>query len=239
MPAAVSSPRLEAAPSGGWWVARWASPLIAAGITDRRSAVPQLVGAVRGPVTVVAAEQVHGGSVAVVGSTRAGELLAGADALVTDVPGVALAIRTADCLPIFFADPGRRVVGLAHAGWRGIAAGLPARVVTAMRRSFQSRARELHAAIGPSIRSCCYEVGEEFNARFGPHVQERQGRRTCDLIEAAMAQLTACGMRPERIVDTQACTACDTQRWFSLRREGPTTGRLTSLILLRPRARGR
>lgn len=234
MPAAVSSPRLTAAPSGGWWLARWASPLIAAGVTDRQVAVSRLLETVRGPVTVAAAEQVHAGSVAAIGSAREREPLAGADALITDVPGLALAIRTADCLPVFFADPNRRAVGLAHAGWRGIAAGLPARVVTAMRRSFQSRAHELHVAIGPAIRRCCYEVGAEFEARFQPHVRQRDGRRTCDLIEAATAQLTACGVRPERIVDTQACTACDTQRWFSLRREGPATGRLTSLIVIRP-----
>ena len=234
MRAAVSSPQLEPAPSGGWWLSGWASPLIAAGVTDRQATVSQLAEAVRRPVTVAAAEQVHGGSVAVVGSARERGPLAGADALVTDLPGVALAIRTADCLPVFFADPSRRAVGLAHAGWRGLAAGITARVVTAMRRSFQSRARELHVAIGPAIRSCCYEVGPEFDARFGPHVQERGGRRTCDLIEAAVAQLTACGVRPERITDTQLCTACDTQRWFSLRREGPATGRLSSLIAIRP-----
>ena len=233
MRAVANGPQLEAAPSGGWWFSGWASPRIAAGVTDRHAMVSQLAEAVRHPV-ILPAEQVHGSSVAVIGSPRAREPLAGADALITDLPGVALAIRTADCLPVFFADPGRRAVGLAHAGWRGIAAGLPARVVTAMRRSFQSRPFELHVAIGPAIRRCCYEVGPEFEPRFGPHVQERDGRRTCDLVEAVAAQLTACGVRPERMTDAGVCTACDTERWFSLRREGPATGRLTSLVVIRP-----
>ncbi|OGX28507.1 MAG: hypothetical protein A3B78_00190 [Omnitrophica WOR_2 bacterium RIFCSPHIGHO2_02_FULL_67_20] len=233
MDVAESSARLREARSGAWWFARWPSPSIAAGFTDRSCEPSQLLAAVRTPVAA-SAEQVHGSSVAVVGSRRGRSPIPGADALVTNVPGVALLVRTADCLPVFFADPARRAVGLAHAGWRGLAAGLPARVVAAMRRAYRTPPGELAVAIGPAIRACCYEVGPEFEARFGPFVQTRGSRRTCDLIGAAVEQLRRCGVRPERIVDSRACTACDTQRWFSLRREGPSTGRLTSMIVVRP-----
>ena len=211
----------------------WPSASIAAGLTDRLGDSAALLAAVRTSVAA-SAEQVHGGSVAVVGSRLGRSLIPGADALVTNVPGMALLIRTADCLPMFFADPARLAVGLAHAGWRGLAMGLPARVVAAMRRTYRTPPGELAVAIGPAIRACCYEVGLEFEARFGPFVQMRGGRRTCDLIGAAVEQLRRCGVRPERIVDSQACTGCGVQRWFSLRREGPSTGRLTSLIVVRP-----
>ena len=233
MSVAASSRHLQEA-RGGWWFARWPSPAIVAGITDRAGEPAALVSALRAPVLTVAAEQVHGGSVAAVGSRRVRGPIPGSDALVTNLPGLALLIRTADCLPIFFADPFHRAVGLAHAGWRGLAAELPARVIAAMRRTYRSRAEELTAAIGPSIRACCYDVGPEFEARFGPFVQEHHGRRTCDLIGAAIAQLRRCGVKPERILDSQLCTACEIDRWFSLRREGPATGRLTSLIVLKP-----
>jgi YfiH family protein len=234
MSVAASDARLAQARGGGWWFTRWPSPSIAAGITDRACDPAALVSALRVPVLTVAAEQIHGGSVAAVGSRQVRRPIPGADALLTNLPGVALLVRTADCLPLFFADPARRAVGLAHAGWRGLAAELPVRVLMAMRRTYRSRADEVTVAIGPSIRACCYEVGPEFEARFGPFVQEGRGRRTCDLIEAAVAQLRRCGVRPQRIIDSRLCTACEVQRWFSLRREGPSTGRLTSLIVVRP-----
>jgi YfiH family protein len=161
-------------------------------------------------------------------------MVPGCDALLTHAAGTALLVRTADCLPLFFAEPRRGVVGLAHAGWRGLAASLPARVVAAFRHLYHVPAEALAVAIGPAIRACCYEVGPEFAERFGPFVQQRGGRRTCDLIGAAREALRRCGVRPDRVTDTGACTACDVRRWFSLRREGPATGRLTSIILLRP-----
>ena len=232
--ASNETPLLEERREGGWRFHRWASGRVAAGITDRQIGIAQLLRSLPAPVATVGAEQVHGASVAVIGRCgRSIEAVPGCDALVSGAAGVALLIRTADCLPIFFADPSRGVVGIAHAGWRGLAARLPARVVSVFRHVFRSRAEDLHVAIGPAIRACCYEVGPDFADRFGPFVQERSGRRTCDLVGAAVDQLRRCGVRASRLVDVQRCTACDTQRWFSLRREGPATGRLTSLIMMR------
>ena len=255
-------PRFEASRGHGWWFRRWAGPRVRAGVTDRHTDLARLLCEVEPPVTAVEAEQVHGGSVAVIeradeatlrlapprrsgvgslripphgqspwGSTSA---VPGADALVTRVPGIALCVRSADCVPIFVADPPRGVVGIAHAGWRGVVASLPARVISVLRHAYHSRASDLQIAIGPAIRVCCYEVGPEFAERFGPFVQERDGRRTCDLVGVARAQLLLCGVRPDRVLDSGRCTACEAQHWFSLRREGPSAGRLTSLILLRP-----
>ena len=208
---------------------------MAAGIADRSADPSRFMDRLRAPAGAVEGEQVHGASIAVVGRGAQGiQAVAGCDALLTNAVGLALRVRTADCLPIFFAAPLQGAVGLAHAGWRGVALALPARVVAAFRRTYHSRPETLQVAIGPAIRVCCYEVGPEFDGRFGRFVQECGGRRMCDLIGAAIEQLRASGVRPDRIVDTRQCTACEAQRWFSLRRQGPATGRLTSFIVVRP-----
>jgi YfiH family protein len=207
---------------------------VVAGITDRHTDRQAFLRQLMPATGTVEAEQVHGSSVAVVRrSSPSAQLVAGCDALVTDVAGLMLLIRTADCLPVFFAAPRRGVVGLAHAGWRGLSSALLRRALAALQHVFQIRPSELFVAIGPAIRACCYEVGEEFTSRFGSFVQVRSGRRTCDLVGAAVDQLRSSGVRSERITDTRRCTACETAQWFSLRREGQQTGRLVSVIMVR------
>lgn len=226
--------RFDEAGRGVWRFERWASRAVVAGITDRRTSAPELLAQLRPAAGVVEGEQVHGSSIAIVErSGSSATPIAGCDALVTAVPGLALIIRTADCLPLFVADPSRGVVGLAHVGWRGLVASLPVRLIAALRHAYHSRPEDLHVAIGPGIRACCYEVGPEFAERFGSFMEARDGRRTCDLVAAAIAQLQQGGIRPERIADSQRCTACESQHWFSLRRDGEATGRLLSFIMIR------
>ena len=93
------------------------------------------------------------------------QLLAG-DGLVTDTPGLVLAVQAADCLPIVLVDRKRRAVGVFHAGWRGTVKRIVEKGVGEMRKHFQSDPRNLVAAIGPGVHGCCYEVGEEVRARF-------------------------------------------------------------------------
>lgn len=92
------------------------------------------------------------------------------DALLTDQPGVLLSVRTADCVPILLIDPRHRAVAAVHAGWRGSLQRIAEKTVGEMRREFLSQPEQLLAAIGPSIRACCYEVGQEvveaFRGRF-------------------------------------------------------------------------
>ncbi len=225
---------LEHLPEQGWWLTRWGSSRVMAGVTDRHTERSALLRRVRSLRVSVETEQVHGSSIAAIDHPfESSDPIAGCDGLLTSHPGVALLIRTADCLPLFFAEPSRGIIGLAHAGWRGLAAQLPLRMLAAFRHLYHVRAEALHVAIGPAIRSCCYEIGPEFASRFAPFVHRRGDHRTCDLIGVAIDQLRQGGVRAERIADCHQCTACDTQRWFSLRREGQATGRLTSLIALR------
>ncbi len=227
---ATDAPRLDAAREGGWWFRQWAGSRVTAGITNRRVAAAAFLAQAAAPAGTVEAEQVHGTSLAAVEQPTRSPL-PGCDGLMTARPGLALLIRTADCLPVFFTDPLQGVVGLAHAGWRGVAAGLPARMVAGLRHYYHSRPEALQVAIGPAIRACCYEVGPEFARWFEPFLQTRGGRTYCDLIGATVAQLRQAGVRPERLLDSGVCTACHLEEWFSLRREGAATGRLTSVIL--------
>jgi len=230
-----SAARLQPVRGAGWWFSGWASARIMAGVADRHTDRETFLRRLEESVAVIEGEQVHGSSVAVVERRRGnGGPVAGCDALITHLPGVTLLVRTADCLPMFFADPRRGVVGLAHAGWRGLSAALPMRVVAALRRAYQSPADELYVAIGPAIRDCCYDVGQEFAARFGRQVRRRAARRVCDLIGVARRQLQQCGVQPSRLCDARRCTACEAQHWFSVRRDGEATGRLVSAIMLRP-----
>jgi YfiH family protein len=88
------------------------------------------------------------------------------DGLITDTPGLVLAIQTADCLPVLLADSKRRAVGVFHAGWRGTIQRIVEKGVGEMRRWFGSQPRDLRAAIGPGVHGCCYQVGEEVRENF-------------------------------------------------------------------------
>jgi len=178
---------------------------------------------------------VHGASIAIVDRLLdSTEPIAGCDALVTARPGMALLIRTADCIPLFLVDPSRGVAGIAHVGWRGLGLRLPQRLLAAFRHGFHSRPEALRVAVGPAIRACCYEVESEFVGRFAPFVQPRDGRLYCDLVGAAIDQLRQGGVPARHVLDSQRCTSCESEHWFSTRREGQGTGRLTSFIMVRP-----
>src|SRR5262249_52897146 len=92
-------------------------------------------------------------------------LLAG-DGLITNVPGIALAVQTADCFPVLLVDKANKVAGAFHAGWRGTVSRIAEKGVGVMRREFRSRPKDIYAAIGPGIQQCCYEVGEEVRQEF-------------------------------------------------------------------------
>ncbi len=231
---ASNAPSFELDSSGGWRFARWSTPRVMAGVTSRHITPTQMLSDFNGVFHLVEAEQVHGGSIAVIGRAAGRSMIAGCDALVTDVPGQALLIRTADCIPLLLADAGRGVIAIIHAGWRGLACQLPLRVLALLGRLFHSDAGRIDVAIGPAIRACCYEVGPEFVGRFGRFVTLTDGRRRCDLVGIAIEQLQRGGVRPGHIFDSGQCTACAPERWFSVRREGNATGRLTSVIVLRP-----
>jgi purine-nucleoside/S-methyl-5'-thioadenosine phosphorylase / adenosine deaminase len=156
------------------------------------------------------------------------------DAALAEQPGWLLGIETADCLPVLLADPRRRVVAAAHAGWRGTAAGVTRRAVEAL-LALGSSPADLLAALGPGIGACCYEVGEDVRSAFGPGGEAwfRPGPRDrphLDVRAANRAQLLAAGLRPEAVHDLDHCTFCRADLYHSYRREGKGAGRMISFV---------
>ena len=113
---------------------------------------------------LITSRQVHSDIIRLVDSGPDPDLAG--DGLVTNTPGLLLAIQTADCIPIILVDPKRRAAGIFHAGWRGTLKRIVEKGVGEMRRCFGSRARDLKAAIGPGIHGCCYQVGQEVRDKF-------------------------------------------------------------------------
>lgn len=158
------------------------------------------------------------------------------DGLVTASPGVLLAVRTADCLPIFLVDIEHRAVAAVHAGWRGTVAGISIRAVETLIGEFGGRPANLLVAIGPGIGPCCYEVGPEVAERFAPLFPELaavRGKIRLDLLEANRRQLLAIGVPADRIYAGAPCTCCHPEEFHSHRRAPQSRGRMVSAIGIR------
>lgn len=164
-----------------------------------------------------------------------------ADYLFTDRPGVTVAVITADCVPVLLADTNSRAVAAAHAGWRGLVAGV---IQTAVRSlgELSSRPEDLVAGLGPSIGPCCFEVGAEVAEAFArafpdePDLVVPARRSTpsskphVDLWRAARAALIRAGLDPARIADPPGCTLCEPGRYYSYRRDGARIGQQLAFI---------
>jgi YfiH family protein len=172
-------------------------------------------------------KQVHSAS-CVFADGRTGQLGEG-DALLENTPGCVVAIKTADCLPILLADEHRRAVAAVHAGWRGTVAGIAGRAVEAMRERFGTEPADLHAALGPAIGPCCYEVGTDVARHFGG-----KDRMHVDLADANRRSLVAAGVSPERIYTSDLCTMCRPYEFHSYRRDKEAAGRMFSFAGIRP-----
>lgn len=163
-----------------------------------------------------------------------------ADASVTVVPGVVLAVLTADCLPVLFADSRGEVVAAAHAGWRGLADGVLERTVEALRAQAPGDA-EVCAWLGPSIGPDAFEVGDEVRERFcdldaqAAHAfasGERRGRWLADL--PALARLRLAGIGVHRVAGAGRCTVRDATDFYSYRRDG-RCGRMATFVWIASR----
>ncbi len=181
------------------------------------------------PAEPVWLRQVHGTRCVDVDRDAARE----ADAAVTRTPGTVLAILTADCLPVLLSDAAGTVVGAAHAGWRGLAAG----VLESTVQSMALPAAQIRACFGPAIGPAAFEVGDEVRAAFLAKDPQAvvafrpgaPGKWWCDLYELAAQRLVALGVPRPAAVDF--CTVRDADRFFSYRRDG-VSGRMASLIWL-------
>jgi len=208
----------------------------------------QLVAESLGPVNNwVVGEQVHGNRVAVVDETHRGaggfdvaSAIQDTDALVTSSPDVVLLTLAADCVPMLFYDTIAGVIGVAHAGWRGTALGVAANTVRTMCDEFGARPETIQVALGPHIKSCCYEVDERvkqsFCEQYGTQPSwfepTRDKHYQLDLGKANESIVLNCGILPHHIDIHPLCTSCHRKLFFSHRAEGKT-GRLAGIISLK------
>lgn len=193
---------------------------------------------------------VHGNRVVRADASHRGQLIAQADGIITDVPGLPLIQRFGDCVPLLVYDPRRHAVGLAHAGWRGTAIGMATALVEAMATAFGSDPADMVAVVGPAIGPCCYEVGPEVVEAVrrampeAPHVliwpavgagspaAFSNGRRPhLDLWEANRWQLAQAGVGQVEVAGV--CTRCRRDLFFSHRGDGGRTGRFGAVLMLR------
>ncbi|MCC6985263.1 MAG: peptidoglycan editing factor PgeF, partial [Anaerolineales bacterium] len=155
-----------------------------------------------------------------------------------DNPAVSLFMRFADCVPLLFHDPVKKVVGIAHAGWMGTVKGVAEVSVKAMQERYGSKPGDIVAGIGPSIGVDHYEVGgevaDQFRGKFESDsekiLQTRDGRIYLDLWTANALQLQNAGV--EQIQISGLCTACHLDDWYSHRAEKGRTGRFGALMAL-------
>ena len=208
-----------------------AFPWLLHGFGTRNSDIPALF------PNLATLKQIHSSTCLPAGG-RAG-LIGEGDALLEDAPGAVVAVRTADCIPILLVDERRRAVAAVHAGWRGTAAGIARRAVEALHERFGTDGGDVHAAIGPGIGECCFEVGPEVAAVFGSVVTAAGRGDMCndkvhiDLPAENRRQLLEAGVTGERIYASNLCTKCLSGDFHSFRRDHEAAGRLFSFAGIR------
>ena len=196
------------------------------------------------PEQIVFTKQQHTDIIRVVTKDNCGEGLQRdvsqvCDGQITDVPGVALVCFSADCTPVLLYDPVSRAVGAVHAGWRGTAQGIAAKAVDAMVREFGCKPEHIRAAIGPCIGKCCFEtdwdVPQALLDSLGPKavsafVQKGEkyfvDLKYCNALWLQRAGVGELDISPD-------CTACDTDRYWSHRKQGGQRGSLAGVIMLK------
>lgn len=195
---------------------------------------------------IFSAAQVHGTAAIEVDASslertifRAGGRAPRADVLVCASPDIYLGILTADCVPVLLYDPLAPAVGAAHAGWRGTLGGASRVAVERMCGSLGASRGRLLAATGPCIGPCCYNVGEDVAVAFreaDPAYRRfvtrtgRAGPWRLDLPGLNRHQLLAAGLRAENLSAVPGCTHCRPDLFYSVRFDGPRTGRQISLV---------
>ena len=165
------------------------------------------------------------------------------DGLITDVPEAVLVTSFADCVPLYFLDPVRRVIGLSHSGWRGTVNRMGAVTVDRMKETYGCRPEEILACVGPSICRDCYEVGpevaEEFRAVFPAQEadlilrENEAGKYQLDLWKANELILLHAGVLEAHMAVTNVCTCCNPELLFSHRYTKGRRGNLSAFLSLR------
>lgn len=160
------------------------------------------------------------------------------DALITNLTNIPLMVMVADCIPVLFFDPVKKVIAVAHAGRAGAVMGIVPKSIQTMKKEFGSKLENIHVVMGPSIGACCYEVGEkianEVTAEgYGFAVVAKKGSYYLEVNAIIHHQLQESGIKKENIEDLDICNACENQTYFSYRADKQKTGRIAGVIMLK------
>jgi YfiH family protein len=197
--------------------------VVDAAVRENRRAFVQKIGVKYD--SIVAGDLVHGNAVAVVSKADAGKIFAGVDGIVVNARGIFLSVTVADCLPIFLYDAKSKALGLLHAGWRGLEDTIIYEGVRKMVTELESTAPDIHAAIGPGIGACHFEVRDDVVQKFSEYNNAallwREGKKYLDLKKIARHQLLHAGIPEKNIEMGDECTYCLSSKYFSYRRDKP------------------
>lgn len=180
-------------------------------------------------------KQIHSADIVIADNNGPGYIGTG-DALITNVPGRIVGVRTADCVPILLLDPEHRAVAAVHAGWRGTAQAIVTRTISELAVRYGTRPSDVCAAIGPAIGRCCYEVGPDVASRFAewqPDLRDSSSAVKLNLEAVNRRQLERAGLAPEKIFISGLCTCCTPDAFHSYRRDRDQSGRMISAIGIR------
>lgn len=192
---------------------------------------------------LVLSKQVHEDNIHTVTETDAGNGITrknrftSVDGLITDKKGIPLVTLFADCVPLFFLDTEKRVIALAHSGWRGTVKRIGQKTVEKMKRDYGSRAENIITAIGPSIQECHFEVSDDvaeiFAREFGADTAVKYGDKYhVNMQSAIKKQLAESGIKPDNIDDSGICTYCNSGLLFSHRKTNGRRGNMGAFLEL-------
>ncbi|MDD5409548.1 MAG: peptidoglycan editing factor PgeF [Candidatus Omnitrophica bacterium] len=189
---------------------------------------------------LICAKQVHGKNIAYVTQADKGRgaldydsSISDTDGFLTDKKNLPIAILTADCLSVFVYDTTRPAAGILHAGWRGTEKNICSQGIRLMQEKFGSKPDELLVGFGPSIRSCCCKMDNDFKSNFPFGLINRDGSVYMDIALINTKQLVDCGVKQDNIFDPELCTLSQNEDFFSFRKEAQGAGRMISVIMLR------
>ena len=186
--------------------------------------------------SIVGLEQVHSKRILVVKKRSALKRTKskGYDGILTDMRGVVLTVRVADCLPIFLVNPVLKIAGLIHAGWKGTLLGIAREGVNEACQVFGSHPKDLVAVLGPCIGKCCYRISESLAVLFPRDCVSFTGRDIrLDLVKVNLKQLLKSGVKRERIFSNGHCTYCERDLFYSYRRDKDKKKKMTAFMVIK------
>ncbi|BDU49722.1 peptidoglycan editing factor PgeF [Haliovirga abyssi] len=186
------------------------------------------------------AKQIHSDKIKIIRNTDIAKEYDGYDGFITNRNDVVILMHYADCLPIYFYDKSKKIIGICHAGWKGSYKNIGLKLINMMKKEFGSELKDVLIGLGIGIKGCCYETGKEiyekFNNQFNNSIIEksfdiRNDKIYFDLEEFNYNLFLEYGIKPENIIKSEMCTYCN-EDFFSYRKDADKRGRNGAFIFL-------